>query len=104
MLYTNVNLLHKAHVCDQCGAKFENYDELIKHAREIHHHAIVSCHECGKQFIHEKDRLHHVREEHEKKIHERENKNLHRHDDKKTNLPPQEEVDIHTKKFSDNFE
>lgn len=96
-------ILHKEEFsCDQCDAKFENYDDLIRHAREVHRHAIVRCHDCGKEFIHEKDRLHHVREEHEKKSLSRENKNLHRHDVK--NPAPQDEVDLHRKKFSDNFE
>jgi len=106
-----VDIFHKSHECDQCGAKFENNEELVKHAREAHHHPIVKCRECGKEFVHEKDRLHHVREEHEKKVRAREEKNLDRHHDnqhhshsKKKDLSPQEEVDIHTKKFSDNFE
>lgn len=89
-------------VCDQCGEKFANYEDLISHARLIHHHPIVKCHECGKEFIHEKDRLHHVREEHEKKIESREQKNLYRHEKKKP-TPPQADVDEHTKNFSDNF-
>jgi hypothetical protein len=55
-------------VCHQCGQKFEKYDELVAHARHIHHETIVKCHDRGKEFIHEKDRVHHVREEHEKKI------------------------------------
>jgi uncharacterized Zn finger protein len=73
-------LLGKKFSCDQCPARFENYDDLIKHAREVHHHAIVRCQDCGKEFIHEKDRLHHVRQEHVKKTRFRENKNLYRHD------------------------
>jgi formylmethanofuran dehydrogenase subunit E len=64
-------------VCDQCGEKFANHEDLINHARHVHHHAIVKCRECGKEFIHEKDRLHHVREEHKKKAERREQKNLH---------------------------
>ena len=51
-------LHHKMNVCDQCGEKFESYEELIGHARHVHHHTIVKCHESGKEFIHEKDRLH----------------------------------------------
>ena len=46
----------KKNNCDQCGEKFESYDELIKHARHIHHHPIVKCQYCGKEFIYEKDR------------------------------------------------
>jgi hypothetical protein len=30
-------------VCDQCGQKFEKYDELIAHARHVHHHPIVNA-------------------------------------------------------------
>ena len=60
--------------CEQCNKKFANYDELIHHARHIHHHPIVKCTGCGKEFIHEKDRLHHAREEHEKKRTERSHK------------------------------
>jgi len=64
-------------VCEQCGEKFTKYEDLIHHARNIHHHPIVKCHECGKEFIHEKDRLHHVRKEHkEKKVESRHLKNL----------------------------
>jgi DNA-directed RNA polymerase subunit RPC12/RpoP len=64
-----MNLVHhNRNVCDQCGEKFEGYEELISHARHVHHHTIVKCHECGKEFIHEKDRLHHVREEHQQKV------------------------------------
>jgi hypothetical protein len=65
-------------VCDQCGEKFTKHEDLIGHARHIHHHPIVKCHECGKEFIHEKDRLHHAREEHKKKVESREQKNLHK--------------------------
>ena len=32
-------------VCDQCGQKFEKYDELIAHARHDHHETIVKCHD-----------------------------------------------------------
>jgi DNA-directed RNA polymerase subunit RPC12/RpoP len=110
-----VNFLHKpSYTCDKCDAKFKDYDELVKHARELHHHPIVKCHVCGKEFVHEKDRLHHAREEHEKKVQQREIKNLYKHDggssssgskrEKKENISPQEDVDIHTRKFSDNFE
>ena len=58
-------LHHNKYTCDQCGQKFENNEDLIEHARSIHHHPIVKCHNCGKEFIHEKDRLHHVKEEHD---------------------------------------
>jgi hypothetical protein len=92
----------KEDVCDQCGEKFANHEDLINHARHVHHHTIVKCHECGKEFVHEKDRLHHVREEHEKKVEGREQKNLHRHEIKNPTRP-QADVDAHTKNFSDNF-
>lgn len=111
-----MGLLHKSHKCDQCESKFDEYQDLIDHAREVHHHPIVKCRECGKEFVHEKDRLHHAREEHEKKIRLREEKQAegsehhqhhgdehhHRHGSS-TSLTPQEEVDAHNKKFSDNF-
>jgi uncharacterized Zn finger protein len=80
LLYRNsLGILHKKEkdVCDQCGEKFTKYEDLINHARHIHHYPIVKCNECGKEFIHEKDRLHHVREEHKKKIESRQLKNLH---------------------------
>ena len=49
-------LHHKEkNVCDQCGEKFATHEDLINHARHIHHHAIVRCKECGKEFVHEKD-------------------------------------------------
>ena len=35
-------------VCDQCGQKFEKYDEPIPHARHVHHHPIVKCHDLAK--------------------------------------------------------
>jgi hypothetical protein len=83
LLYRNsLGILHKREkdVCDQCGEKFTKYEDLISHARHIHHHhPIVKCDECGKEFIHEKDRLHHVREEHKRKIDSRKYKNLHEH-------------------------
>ena len=98
-----MRILHnkQKYVCDQCGEKFVKYEDLIKHARHIHHHPIVKCDECGKEFIHEKDRLHHVREEHKSKAEIREHKNLHEH--KQKNPIPQEDVDIHTRNFSDDF-
>ena len=87
-------------VCDQCGLRFEKYNDLITHARHVHHHPIVKCHECGKEFIHEKDRLHHVREEHEKKVDYRTHKWEHIHDKK---INPQERVDEQTRNFGDNL-
>jgi uncharacterized Zn finger protein len=58
---------HNEHTCDLCGKEFVNHEDLIAHARHVHHHPIMKCHDCGKEFIHEKDRLHHVREERLKK-------------------------------------
>ena len=91
---------HNKNICGQCGQKFKSYEDLIDHARHIHHHPIVKCHDCGKEFIHEKDRLHHVREEHEKKADHRSHKWEHA-PDKKTS--PQEQVDEYTHNFGDNF-
>jgi uncharacterized Zn finger protein len=78
---------HNKNVCDQCGEKFEIYDDLINHARHIHHHAIVKCNNCGKEFIHEKDRLPH--------------KNEHKSGTKIRS--PKEEVNERMKNFGDNF-
>ena len=97
----SMDIFHRdKNVCDQCGKKFESYQDLIDHVRHIHHHAIVKCHECGKEFIHERDRLHHVREEHEKKVDQRTHKWEHIHAKK---INPQEQVDEQTRNFSDNF-
>jgi len=102
-----MGILHhkEKNICDQCGEKFVEYGDLINHARHIHHHPIVKCVECGKEFIHEKDRLHHSREEHERKVMSRELKNLNRHEGerKKNQESMQEDVDAHTRNFSDNF-
>jgi uncharacterized Zn finger protein len=96
-----MDLFHRnKNICDQCGQKFEEYDELISHAIHVHHHPIVTCHDCGKQFIHEKDRLHHLREEHEKKIDHRTHKWEQAHDQR---INPQEQIDQQTKNFGDNF-
>lgn len=95
-----MDLFHKnKNTCDQCGEKFESYEELIAHARHVHHHPIVRCRECGKEFIHEKDRLHHVREEHERKIDSR----THKWEHHEKRASPQEQVDEQTKNFGDNF-
>lgn len=96
-----MNLFHHTkYECDQDGEKFKSYDELIQHARHVHHHPIVKCHNCGKEFIHEKDRLHHEREEHEKVVDYRLHKNLDTHSKKTT---PQDEVYDYTRNFGDNF-
>jgi uncharacterized protein with PIN domain len=90
----------KKNTCDECNKKFSKYDELIEHARNIHHNVIVKCHECGRQFIHEKDRLHHVREEHEKKMDYRTHKSNYAH---KKISSPQEDINENNRHFSDNF-
>jgi hydrogenase maturation factor HypF (carbamoyltransferase family) len=54
--------------CENCHVRFRSYDDLIKHAKEVHKRHIVRCSMCGRQFLHEKDRLHHIQEEKEKKI------------------------------------
>ena len=92
-------LHHNRNVCDQCCEKFESYENLIAHARHVHHHPIVKCHECGKEFIHEKDRLHHVREEHQQKVDHRTHKWEHSQETKN----PQTNVDEHMRNFGDNF-
>ena len=86
--------------CDQCGQKFEKYDELVAHARHVHHDTIVKCNDCGREFIHEKDRLHHVREEHKQKVDYRTHKDS--YTTKKIGSP-QDRVDESTKNFGDNF-
>ena len=70
-------IVKKRMFASNVAKKFAESEDLIKHARHIHQHPLVSCHECGKEFIHEKDRLHHVREENAKKADSREHKNLH---------------------------
>ena len=59
---------------------------------------MIKCSECGKEFLHEKDRLHHSREEHKKKLEGRKHKDEHA----ETKLP-QDDLDAHMRKFSDNF-
>jgi uncharacterized C2H2 Zn-finger protein len=101
-----VDLFHKKYKCDEDGEKFDTYEELIDHARKIHHYPILTCPKCGKQFLHEKDRLHHVREEHEKEMDARVHKNEHHHKKEGNNegiWTPQEEVDAHMRNFGDNF-
>lgn len=64
-----MNLFNRSkNVCEECKEKLESYNELINHARRVHHRTIVKCSGCGKEFIHEKDRLHHSREEHQDKV------------------------------------
>lgn len=60
--------------CEQCDEVFISYNELMHHARHVHHHTIVKCTGCSKEFIHEKDRLHHSRIEHEEKMQKRSQK------------------------------
>ncbi|HEY6534574.1 MAG TPA: hypothetical protein VIY08_02015 [Candidatus Nitrosocosmicus sp.] len=70
-----MDLFKKKHKCDTDGEKFDTYEQLIEHARKIHHYTILKCNKCRKQFFHEKDRLHHVREEHGKEMDVRTHKN-----------------------------
>ncbi|MDE1830528.1 MAG: hypothetical protein KGI25_09415 [Thaumarchaeota archaeon] len=87
--------------CDQCKSEFSKNEDMINHARHEHHRDIVKCTECGMEFVHEADRLHHVRKEHEEKLAKRSHKSEHKHE---TESPsPQDEVDAHTRNFSDNF-
>lgn len=97
----NLRFFGKKFKCDKCSSKFSEYDELISHARHVHHHTIVKCEQCGKEFVHEKDRLHHARKEHEEKMAERLHKSEHKHE--KSTPSPQDEVDAHTRNFSDNL-
>ncbi|WP_255486693.1 C2H2-type zinc finger protein [Candidatus Nitrosotenuis sp. DW1] len=69
-----MDFFHRKKKCDQCNEKFTTDDNLIYHARHVHHQTIVNCAECGKEFIHEKDRLHHARKEHDEKMKKRSNK------------------------------
>ena len=96
-----MKLFTKKFSCEQCKKEFDAYEELISHARHDHHHPIVKCSECKKEFIHEKDRLHHEREEHKKKLESRAHKGEHKHEVK--NPLPQDDVETHMRKFSDNF-
>jgi uncharacterized C2H2 Zn-finger protein len=54
--------------------KFSTNEELVDHARQVHHSPIAKCSECGKEFVHEKDRFHHSKKEHEKKMERRRQK------------------------------
>jgi hypothetical protein len=70
-----IGLLHREkNECDDCHQRFESYEELVSHIRDVHKRHLVKCRYCGKQFIHEKDRLHHEREEREKKVDARRHK------------------------------
>lgn len=91
------NPFSKKNNCIQCDAKFSNHEDLVKHVRKEHHHAIVKCSECGKEFIHEKDRLHHARKEHEEKMRER----SHRSSYPEEKGTVQDRVDKHTSHFGD---
>ncbi len=63
--------LFSRHECEECHARFKEYDQLVEHARDAHKRHVVKCSSCGKLFLHEKDRLRHVKEEKERKIDER---------------------------------
>ncbi len=96
-----MKLFKKKFSCDQCKSSFDEYGDLIHHARHEHDHTIAKCEHCGKEFVHEKDRLHHAREEHQKKMEGRIHKNEHKHENKSPS--PQDEVDAHTRNFGDNL-
>lgn len=99
-LLVPLNFLHRnKHKCDQCDEKFQNYDDLIQHARHVHHHTIVTCTTCGKEFIHEHDRLHHAREEHQELMKERSHRASYPDEFQK----PQDRVEKSTHKFSDDL-
>ena len=94
---------NKKHKCEEDGKKFDTYNELIEHARKIHHYTILKCNRCGKQFYHEKDRLHHVREEHGKEMDARSHKNEHKHkkeDRSQKGTSAQEQVNSHAKNLN----
>lgn len=95
-----MDFFHHKFKCEKDDEKFDTYEELIDHARKIHHQTILKCNKCGKLFIHEKDRLHHVREEHEKEMDARVHKHEHKHEH---STSPQDEVDSHMRNYGDNF-
>ncbi len=96
-----MKLFAKKFQCEQCKEEFKTQEDLISHARHVHHHPVVKCTECGQEFIHEADRLHHARKEHQEKMEHRIHKSEHKHENKSPS--PQDEVDAHTRNFSDNF-
>lgn len=55
------NPFSKKNNCTQCGSKFSNHEDLVKHVRHEHHKTIVKCQKCGQEFIHEKDKQCHAR-------------------------------------------
>jgi DNA-directed RNA polymerase subunit RPC12/RpoP len=69
-------LLQKKNYCTSCNERFKNYDELLKHTKEIHKHVIQKCNRCGKQFLNEKERLHHIKEEKQRELEHRRHKKL----------------------------
>ena len=107
MYHIFMEFFHKKYKCELDGEKFDNYDELIEHSRQVHHLPILECHKCKKKFLHEKDRLHHVREEHDKEMDARVHKSEHSHkkggDHHGGTGTPQDEVDSHMRNFGDNF-
>ncbi len=34
-------------IYDLCGEEFGSYEDLIAHARHVHHDPVMKCHECG---------------------------------------------------------
>ena len=97
----SMNLFGKKFPCDKCKSSFKSQEDLVNHARHVHHQTIVKCGECGQEFVHEADRLHHARKEHQEKMEGRIHKSEHKHETKSPSH--QDEVDAHTIKFSDNF-
>jgi len=64
-----MDFLHREkNLCKVCRTRFNKHQELIQHAKKVHHQSVMKCHSCGMEFLHEEDRLHHVQQEKEKKI------------------------------------
>jgi hypothetical protein len=51
--------------CKLCKERFDKQEELVQHAKKVHHQPITKCRNCGMEFLHEEDRLHHVKQEKE---------------------------------------
>ena len=72
ILYVHTHMmgfLHRSkNQCKICHERFDKHQDLIEHARKVHHQSIIRCRNCGMEFLHEEDRLHHVQEEKEKKV------------------------------------
>lgn len=62
-----MGFLHRSkNQCKQCHERFDKHQDLIQHARKVHHQSVIRCRNCGMEFLHEEDRLHHVQDEKEK--------------------------------------